>query len=75
MCEIFHNAVVKRKDPDAWQEIIRNREFSSNFYSSLCEYSNRKRANLEYYMSGQLHAKMDTISEKGLWCKNNISAV
>jgi hypothetical protein len=64
MCEIFHNAVVKREKPEAWQEIIRNREFSSNFYSLLCEYSDRKRADLEFYRSGQLHAKMDTISEK-----------
>jgi Fe2+ transport system protein FeoA len=64
MCEIFHNAVVKKRDPDAWQEIIRNREFSSNFYNLLCEYSDRKRADLELYRSGQLCRKMDTISEE-----------
>jgi hypothetical protein len=46
MCEIFHNAVVKNRDSNAWYDIIRNREFSSNFYSLLCEYSDRKRADL-----------------------------
>ncbi len=63
MCEIFNNAVVRKRDPNAWQGIIRNREFSSNFYNLLCEYSDRKRANLEFYMSGQLHTKVNTISE------------
>ncbi len=53
MCEIFHNAVV-RKNPDAWQEIIRNRKFSSNFYSLLCEYSDRKRADLESHKLSQI---------------------
>jgi len=63
MCEIFHNAVLKRENPDAWQEIIRNREFSSNFYSLLCEYSDRKRANLEYYRFGQTHEIMGAVSK------------
>ncbi len=55
MCEIFHNAVVKKRDPDAWQEIIRNREFSSNFYNLLCEYSDRKRADMESYKLSQIY--------------------
>ncbi len=63
ICDIFHNAVVKNKDPDAWQEIIRDRRFSSNFYSLLCEYSNRKRIDLEFYLSGQLHTKVNTVFE------------
>ncbi|AKB32427.1 hypothetical protein MSSIH_1737 [Methanosarcina siciliae HI350] len=63
MCEIFHNAIVKKREPDAWQEIIRNRDFSSNFYSLLCEYSDRKRIDLEYYKYGQINERMQTVSE------------
>lgn len=63
MCEIFHNAIV-RKNPDAWQEIIRNREFSSNFYSLLCQYSDRKRAALEYYRFDQVHEIMGAVSKE-----------
>jgi len=63
MCEIFHNAVVRERDPDAWQEIIRNREFSSNFYSLLCEYSDRKRANLGFYRFDQVHEMLGAVSK------------
>ncbi|AKB74101.1 Clp amino terminal domain protein [Methanosarcina lacustris Z-7289] len=63
MCEIFHNAVVKKRDPEAWQEIIRNREFSSNFYSLLCEYSDRKRADIECYRFDQVHEIMGAVSK------------
>jgi hypothetical protein len=63
MCEIFHNAVVKKRDPDAWQKIIRNREFSSNFYNLLCEYSDRKRIDMEYYKHGQINERIETVSE------------
>lgn len=63
MCEIFHNAVVKKRDPDAWQEIIRNREFSSNFYNLLCQYSDRKRVDLEYYRFGQVHEIIGVVSK------------
>ena len=27
MCKIFHDAVVKKRDPAAWQEVIRSRNF------------------------------------------------
>jgi hypothetical protein len=64
MCEVFHNAVVKRENPDAWQEIIRNREFSSNFYSLLCEYSDRKRANMESYKLSQIYQTVNRTEKK-----------
>jgi hypothetical protein len=64
MCEIFHNAVVKRENPDAWQEIIRNREFSSNFYSLLCEYSDRKRVDLELHKLIQIYEVVNRTEEK-----------
>ena len=63
MCEIFHNAIV-RKNSDAWQEIIRNREFSSNFYSLLCEYSDRKRADLESHKLSQIYEVVNRTGEK-----------
>jgi hypothetical protein len=63
MCEIFNNAIVKKREPDAWQKIIRSREFSSNFYSLLCEYSDRKRADLDDYRFGQVHEIMGAVSK------------
>ncbi len=63
MCEVFKKAIVNKRDPSAWQEIIRKREFSSNFYSLLCEYSDRKRIDLEYYKHGQTNERMETVSE------------
>src|SRR5665647_1544639 len=70
MCDIFNNAIVKRRDPNAWQDIIRKREFSSNFYSLLCEYSDRKRADLEFYRHGQMQEMMGTISKDVEQVKN-----
>src|SRR5665647_1015813 len=64
MCEVFHNAIVKRRDPNAWQDIIRRREFSSNFYSLLCEYSDRKRADLEFYRHGQILEEVKQVKEE-----------
>lgn len=64
MCEIFHNAVVKKRDPNAWQEIIRNRELSSNFYNLLCEYSDRKRADLESHKLSHIYEVVNRTEEK-----------
>jgi predicted transcriptional regulator len=64
MCETFHNVIVKNRDHNAWYDIIRNREFSSNFYNLLCEYSDRKKADLEYFRFGQMTAEMNTIHSK-----------
>ncbi|WP_255336953.1 hypothetical protein, partial [Methanosarcina sp. KYL-1] len=64
MCEIFHNAVVKKRDPNAWQDIIRNREFSSNFYSLLCEYSDRKRVDMESYKLDHIYETVNRTEEK-----------
>ncbi len=64
MCEIFHNAVVKKRDPEAWQEIIRNREFSSNFYSLLCEYSDHKRADMDSYKLSKIYETVSRTEEK-----------
>ena len=60
-CNIFYNAVVKKRDPDAWQEIIKNRVLSSNFYSLLCEYADRKRVNLESIESQKLDQIYGTV--------------
>jgi hypothetical protein len=63
MCEIFYNAVVRNRDPNAWYEIIRNREFSSNFYYLLCELSDRKRAKLESDRFDQIPIIVNKIDE------------
>jgi hypothetical protein len=46
MCEIFHKAMVKNRDPNVWYDIIRNREFSSNFYSLLASMQTAKELTL-----------------------------
>ncbi len=63
-CNIFYNAVVKKRDPVAWQEIIKNRVLSSNFYSLLCEYADRKRANLESQKLDQIYGTVSRTEEK-----------
>lgn len=75
LCEIFHNAVAKKRDPDAWQEIIKNRKFASNFYSLLCEYSDRKRAYLEFNKFSQIFEEIKQVKEISIRSENKLDEV
>ena len=63
VCNIFHNAIKNKRDPNAWQVIVRSSEFSSKFYSLLREYSERKRADLEFNRFGQIFEAVKQVDE------------
>lgn len=50
MCECFNDALLENQNPEPWRVIIQkiflSREFTSNFYRLLCNYSDRKRTSI-----------------------------
>lgn len=50
MCECFNDALLENQNPEPWriiiQKIFLSREFTSNFYKLLCNYSDRKRTSI-----------------------------
>ena len=61
-CELFSDAVIKNKDPQAWRAILKHKDrLSCNIYRLLSEGADRKRDETGF---GRIESKIDDISIK-----------
>src|SRR5659263_206541 len=67
ICDIFYDAIIEKKDPEAWMEIIRHKDrLSCNIYRLLSEGADRKRTEVGierlYESNKRIETKLDEVS-------------